>query len=90
MSGGPAVLDIRLIRRDPDAVRTALSRRGPGAAETIDRVLELDEQWRAVTTQLEQLRSEQNAASKALKGAPEPRAARAAGRAVGARARPVR
>jgi seryl-tRNA synthetase len=66
------VLDIRLIRRDPDAVRTALARRGAGAAETIDRVLELDEQWRALTTQLEQLRSEQNAASKALKGAPSP------------------
>ncbi len=53
-------------------MRTALSRRGPGVAETIDRVLELDEQWRALTTQLEQLRSEQNAASKALKGAPSP------------------
>jgi len=33
-------------------------------------VLELDEQWRAITTELERLRSEQNAASKALKGAP--------------------
>ena len=53
-------------------MRTALSRRGPGAVEAIDRVLELDEQWRALTTQLEQLRSEQNAASKALKGAPSP------------------
>jgi seryl-tRNA synthetase len=41
-------------------------------AATVDRVLDLDEQWRAVTTQLEQLRSEQNAASKALKGAPSP------------------
>ena len=35
-------------------------------------MLELDEQWRAITTELEQLRSEQNAASKALKGAPSP------------------
>ena len=66
------MLDIRLIRRDPDAVRTALARRGPSAAEAVDRVLELDEQWRALTTQLEQLRSEQNAASRALKGAPSP------------------
>ncbi|HTU97117.1 MAG TPA: serine--tRNA ligase [Solirubrobacteraceae bacterium] len=63
---------MRLIRRDPDAVRAALSRRGADAAAAIDRVLELDEQWRAVTTELEQLRSEQNAASKALKGAPSP------------------
>jgi seryl-tRNA synthetase len=53
-------------------VRTALGRRGAGTAAAIDRVLELDEQWRALTTELEQLRSELNAASKALKGAPSP------------------
>jgi seryl-tRNA synthetase len=53
-------------------VRAALSRRGAGADATIDRVLELDAEWRAVTTRLEQLRSEQNAASKVLKGAPSP------------------
>jgi seryl-tRNA synthetase len=53
-------------------VRAALSRRGAGAEAAVDRVLELDEQWRAVTTELEQLRSEQNAASRALKGAPSP------------------
>jgi seryl-tRNA synthetase len=59
-----------LIRRDPDAVRAALARRGPDASAAIDRVLGLDEQWRAITTELEQLRSEQNQASRALKGAP--------------------
>jgi seryl-tRNA synthetase len=64
------VLDIRLIRRDPDAVRAALRRRGADAADATDRVLELDERWRAVTTQLEELRAEQNQASRALKGAP--------------------
>ena len=53
-------------------MRAALSRRGAGEAAAIDRLLELDEQWRAVTTELEQLRSAQNAASKALKGAPSP------------------
>jgi seryl-tRNA synthetase len=34
-------------------------------------VLELDERWRQVNTELEQLRSEQNQASKALRGAPD-------------------
>ena len=34
-------------------------------------MLELDERWRGLTTQLEQLRSEQNQASKALRGAPD-------------------
>jgi seryl-tRNA synthetase len=65
------MLDIRLIRNDPAGVRAALSRRGPGIAEAVDRVLEIDERWRALTTELEQLRSEQNAASKALRGAPD-------------------
>jgi seryl-tRNA synthetase len=64
------VLDIRLIRSEPDQVRAALRRRGSDTAEAVDRVLELDERWRAVTTQLEELRAEQNQASRALKGAP--------------------
>jgi seryl-tRNA synthetase len=64
------VLDIRLIRRDPDAVRAALARRGPEAAAPIDEVLELDARWRAATVELEQLRAEQNKASRGRKGAP--------------------
>jgi seryl-tRNA synthetase len=51
-------------------VRTALARRGPGTAEAVDRLLALDERWRALTTELESLRAEQNQASRALKGAP--------------------
>jgi len=64
------VLDIRLIRSDPDAVRAALGRRGPGEAEALDRVLELDERWRSITASLEELRAEQNRASRGRKGAP--------------------
>jgi seryl-tRNA synthetase len=66
------MLDIRLIRSEPDAVRASLARRDPAAAQMVDTVLELDERWRGLTTELEQLRSEQNAASKALRGAPSP------------------
>jgi seryl-tRNA synthetase len=66
------MLDIRLIRSDPDGVRASLARRDPAAAQTVDAVLELDERWRALTTELEQLRFEQNAANKALRGAPSP------------------
>jgi seryl-tRNA synthetase len=66
------VLDIRLIRSDPDAVRAALRRRGEEAAAGVDRVLALDERWRALTAELEELRSEQNRASKGRKGAPTP------------------
>jgi seryl-tRNA synthetase len=66
------MLDIRLIRSEPDAVKAALARRGDVAPDAIDNVLELDERWRGVTTELEELRAEQNRASKALRGAPSP------------------
>jgi seryl-tRNA synthetase len=64
------VLDIRLIRGDPEGVRATLARRGPGAAAALDRVLELDERWRALTAQLEEARAEQNRASRGRRGAP--------------------
>jgi seryl-tRNA synthetase len=66
------VLDIRLIRNDPNGVREALARRGPESAATVDRVLELDERWRARTSEAEELRAELNRRSRALKGAPTP------------------
>jgi len=46
------MLDIRQIRSDPEAVVAALSRRGPQAAEAVGELLELDERWRGLTTQL--------------------------------------
>ncbi len=64
------MLDIRLIRRDPDGVRARLERRGPASAEALDRVLELDERWRGLTAELEDLRAQQNRASRGRKGAP--------------------
>ena len=66
------MLDIKLIRHDPDAVQSALTRRDPALAELVDRLLELDEQWRAVTAELEELRAEQNRASRGRRGAPTP------------------
>ena len=58
------MLDLRLIRRDPDAVRAGLARRG--AEERLDEVLDLDEDWRAATAAAERLRAEQKAASDAI------------------------
>jgi seryl-tRNA synthetase len=57
------MLDLRLIRREPAAVRTALARRGGDAAERVDRVLELDRGWRDAAQAAEALRAEQKAAS---------------------------
>jgi seryl-tRNA synthetase len=66
------VLDIHLIRREPDAVRAPLARRGPDVVAALDRVLELDEQWRAIRTELEELQAEQNRASRGRTGPPTP------------------
>jgi seryl-tRNA synthetase len=57
------VLDLRRIREDPDGVRAALARRGPGVAERIDEVLALDGDRRAAITSAEGLRSQQKSAS---------------------------
>jgi len=53
-------------------VRAALARRGPETAATLDRVLELDERWRAIRTELEELQAEQNRASRGRSGPPTP------------------
>ncbi|MGO9754895.1 MAG: serine--tRNA ligase, partial [Solirubrobacteraceae bacterium] len=66
------MLDIKLIRSEPDAVRAALARRGAPEAAAVDRVLALDQRWRSITSQLEKLRAEQNSASRGRTGAPTP------------------
>ncbi len=64
------MLDLRLVRREPERVRAALARRGEGDAARLDAVLLLDERWRELTQALEGIRAEQNAASKGRRGAP--------------------
>jgi seryl-tRNA synthetase len=58
------LLDIKRIREDPDPFRTALARRNLGDA--VDRLLEADERRRSLTARVEELRGEQNRASKAI------------------------
>jgi seryl-tRNA synthetase len=63
------VLDLRLIRRDPDAVRAALARRSPDLAARVDELTELDAQWREATAAAERSRAEQKAASEGIAAA---------------------
>jgi seryl-tRNA synthetase len=63
------LLDIRLIREDPDGVRSALARRGPDAAAGLDRVIELDARRRRLLPEIEGLRAEQNEANTRIRGA---------------------
>jgi seryl-tRNA synthetase len=58
------VLDLKLIRRDPDRVRAALERRG--AADAIAELLDADRRWRELTTRFEELKAEQNAVGKQI------------------------
>jgi seryl-tRNA synthetase len=58
------VLDVKAIRENPGHARKALARRGMG--ESIDELLGLDERRRELTARVEQLRAEQNRASKAI------------------------
>jgi seryl-tRNA synthetase len=66
------VLDLKLIRDDPDGVRSALARRGPDVAGGLDGVVELDARRRALLPELEGLRAEQNEANKRIQGASDP------------------
>ena len=63
------MLDLRLIRRDPDAVRTALARRSPDLAASVDELTELDAQWREATAAAERSRAEQKTASEGIAAA---------------------
>jgi seryl-tRNA synthetase len=63
------VLDLRLIREDPEGVRAALARRGGDTATGLDRVIELDVRRRALLPELEGLRAEQNGANERIKSA---------------------
>lgn len=59
------MLDIRLLREQPDMVKTALARAGVAPAQ-IDAVLEYDEQRRALLREVEQLKATRNAVSKEI------------------------
>jgi seryl-tRNA synthetase len=59
-----AMLDLRLLRQDPDTVRAGLSRRGGDAAAAIDALIEADVRHREVGTRRDDLRARVKALSK--------------------------
>ena len=60
------MLDLKAIRRDPEAARTALARRGDGSAARLDEALALDARRRALLPEVEGLRARQNEASQGI------------------------
>ncbi|HJR35984.1 MAG TPA: serine--tRNA ligase [Gemmatimonadales bacterium] len=56
------MIDVRVLRQDPEGARSSLLRRmDPALGDSVDRVLDLDRRWRAVVTESEALRAERNA-----------------------------
>jgi seryl-tRNA synthetase len=69
------VLDLKLIRENPDMVKVALALRGPGYAESVDRLLELDASRRSLITEVDNLRAAQKRRGREVAGAPPERRA---------------
>lgn len=58
------MIDLKLLRQEPDAVRAALARRGDAALPaTLDRLADLDRRRREVLTRAETLKADRNRAS---------------------------
>ena len=62
------MLDIALIRKDPEGVRARLASRGANATEGLARVLQADEERRKLVGEVERLKSERNTISKEIGG----------------------
>lgn len=60
------MLDIRLIRENPDHVKSRLATRSGDHSTTVDRILALDAERRAAETRLQNLQSERNRLSKEI------------------------
>ncbi|MBN2622783.1 MAG: serine--tRNA ligase [Acidimicrobiales bacterium] len=58
------MLDLRRIRTEPEAVRAALDRRGPGTSEVVDQILALDAEQRRLTAERDEVRSQVKSLSK--------------------------
>lgn len=60
------MLDIRVIRENPELVKERVRQRGGDAWQLVDRVLECDETRRQIETEKQQLQSERNTSSKQI------------------------
>jgi len=60
------MLDIRRIKENPEEIIDLLARKGKDARETIERILELDNQRRTLVNETDGLKAKQNAVSKQI------------------------
>src|SRR4029453_10914194 len=68
------MLDLKLVREDPERVKASLAKRGPDVADQVDRLLEADAARRRLVTEVDALRAEQKRRGKEVaRAAPEER-----------------
>ncbi len=60
------MLDMKVIRQDPDRVKAACRSRNKDMDATVDEILKIDAENRAIKTEVEALKAEQNKASKQI------------------------
>jgi len=60
------MLDITFIRDNRDLVKTGMKNKGETQTEIVDEVLEVDEKWRSLVQDVENLRNESNTKSKKI------------------------
>lgn len=60
------MLDLKMIRTEPDKVKAAIQKREMNLDSVIDEILKIDVDRRAVTGKVEAKKAEQNAASKQI------------------------
>lgn len=60
------MLDIKLIRENPDFIKENLKKRIGYDASIVDKVLELDQSWRELKNELDSLKSQKNSESKRI------------------------
>ena len=60
------MLDINFIRENTETVKQGMLDKGEKSAEAVDEVLKVDEQWRSLVQQVDELRSESNTKAKEI------------------------
>ena len=60
------MIDIKLIRKEPERVKELLARRDPVYAERVDELLTVDKERRTLLTEIEQLKAKRNKLSKEI------------------------
>lgn len=60
------MLDLKLIRTNPDEVKAAIHKRELNLDETVDKILEIDARRRELTGSTESMKAEQNACTKKI------------------------